>query len=93
MLENLTEVPGHGLRAIELNEPTESEYPYQAQEYASMKVFSEGELRDGLIDYSYDTNPDLLARANFFYFSPDGKMAMAYYDSGGLVRRGCGGLR
>ena len=46
-----------------------------------MKVFSKGELHGGMVDHPYETNPDLLAKVNFFYYSPDGKMAMAYYES------------
>lgn len=46
-----------------------------------MKVFTRDELVNGLVDHPYDTNPDLVARVNFFYFSKDHKMAMAYYES------------
>jgi ethanolamine utilization protein EutQ (cupin superfamily) len=46
-----------------------------------MKLFSKDELIAGLKDHPYDTNPDFTARVNYFYFSPDGKMLMAYYES------------
>jgi ethanolamine utilization protein EutQ (cupin superfamily) len=46
-----------------------------------MKVFTREELVENLVDHPYDTNPGLLARVNFFYFSPDRKLAMAYYES------------
>jgi uncharacterized cupin superfamily protein len=46
-----------------------------------MKVFPRGELVDGLVDHPYESNPGLLARVNFFYFSADRKLTMAYYES------------
>ena len=46
-----------------------------------MRVFTQGELVQGLVDHPYDTNPDLLAKVNFFYFSNDRKLALAYYES------------
>ncbi len=47
-----------------------------------MKVISKEMLIKGLVDHPpYDTNPDLQAKVNFIYFSPDRRMAMAYYES------------
>ncbi|MEJ2302370.1 MAG: cupin domain-containing protein [Anaerolineales bacterium] len=46
-----------------------------------MKVITRDELIQGMVDHPYDTNPDLVAKVNFFYFSKDRKMAMAYYES------------
>jgi len=46
-----------------------------------MKVFSRDMLIKGMVDHPYDSNPDLLAKVNYFYYSADGKMAMAYYES------------
>jgi ethanolamine utilization protein EutQ (cupin superfamily) len=46
-----------------------------------MKVISKDELFKGLVDHPYDTNPDLVARVNFFFFSDDNKLALAYYES------------
>lgn len=46
-----------------------------------MKVITKPELIRGMVDHPYDSNPDLIARVNFFFFSTDGKMAMAYYES------------
>jgi uncharacterized cupin superfamily protein len=47
-----------------------------------MKVISKEMLIKNLVDHPpYDTNPALLAKVNFIYFSPDGRMAMAYYES------------
>jgi uncharacterized cupin superfamily protein len=47
-----------------------------------MKVISKERLIKGLVDHPpYDTNPDLRAKVNFIYFSPDKRMAMAYYES------------
>lgn len=46
-----------------------------------MKVITKDELIQKLVDHPYETNPDLVARVNFFYFSPDQKLAVAYYES------------
>jgi ethanolamine utilization protein EutQ (cupin superfamily) len=46
-----------------------------------MKVFTWEELSRGMVDHPYETNPELLAKVNFFFFSADGQMAMAYYES------------
>jgi ethanolamine utilization protein EutQ (cupin superfamily) len=46
-----------------------------------MKVFTQDELIKGMVDHPYDTNPGLLAKVNFFYFSENHKMTVAYYES------------
>lgn len=46
-----------------------------------MKVIKKDELVDGMIDHPYESNADLIAKVNFFYFSEDRKMAVAYYES------------
>jgi ethanolamine utilization protein EutQ (cupin superfamily) len=46
-----------------------------------MKVFRKDELVNGMVDHPYDSNIDLIAKVNFFYFSEDRKMAVAYYES------------
>ena len=46
-----------------------------------MKVFTRDELIKGVVDHPYDSNPSLLAKVNFFYFSKDRKMTVAYYES------------
>lgn len=46
-----------------------------------MKVISRQELIREMVDHPYDSNPDLTAKVNFFFFSKDRKMAMAYYES------------
>lgn len=46
-----------------------------------MRVFTHEELFQGMIDHPYDTNPELLAKVNFFHFSQDRKLAIAYYES------------
>jgi len=47
-----------------------------------MKVISKETLINGLVDHPpYDSNPELHAKLNFIYRSPDGRMAMAYYES------------
>jgi ethanolamine utilization protein EutQ (cupin superfamily) len=46
-----------------------------------MKVFTQEELIQGMVDHPYDTNPDLVAKVNFFFFSGDRKLAFAYYES------------
>ncbi len=47
-----------------------------------MKVITNQMLINGLIDHPpYDSNPALKAKLNFIYRSPDGRMAMAYYES------------
>ena len=47
-----------------------------------MKVISKEMLDSGLVDHPpYDSNPELKAKVNFMYCSPDGRMAFAYYES------------
>jgi len=46
-----------------------------------MKVFTRDALTKGMVDHPYDTNPSLMAKVNFFYFSEDRKMTVAYYES------------
>ena len=46
-----------------------------------MKVIRKDELIKGMVDHPYESNIDLIAKVNFFYFSEDRKMAMAYYES------------
>jgi hypothetical protein len=46
-----------------------------------MKVFTRDELIKGMVDHPYDSNPSLLAKVNFFYFSEDRKMTVAYIAS------------
>ncbi len=46
-----------------------------------MRLISKDELRERMVDHPYDSNPDLLARVNFFYTSSDGKLTIAYYES------------
>lgn len=46
-----------------------------------MRVLSKADLIGGMVDHPYDSNPGLLARVNFFYLSPDRRLAMAYYES------------
>lgn len=46
-----------------------------------MKIITQEDLVQGMVDHPYDTNPDLLARVNFFYFSQDRKLALAFYES------------
>jgi ethanolamine utilization protein EutQ (cupin superfamily) len=47
-----------------------------------MKVISKDQLIAGLVDHPpYDSNPALKAKLNILYISPDGRMAMAYYES------------
>jgi uncharacterized cupin superfamily protein len=47
-----------------------------------MKVTTKEMLVDGLVDHPpYDTNPELQAKLNIIYRSPDGRMVMAYYES------------
>lgn len=47
-----------------------------------MKIISKEMLIKGLVDHPpYESNPELLAKVNFIYHSPDGRMAMAYYES------------
>ena len=46
-----------------------------------MKIISNKMLVQGLVDHPpYDTNPELEAKVNFIYLSPDKRMAMAYYE-------------
>lgn len=46
-----------------------------------MRLMTKDDMLQGLQDHPYDTNPDLMAKVNFFYTSPDGKLTMAYYES------------
>jgi ethanolamine utilization protein EutQ (cupin superfamily) len=47
-----------------------------------MKIITKEMLTNGLVDHPpYDSNPELKAKLNFIYRSPDGRMAMAYYES------------
>jgi len=46
-----------------------------------MKIITKQELITKLVDHPYDTNPSLVAKVNFFYYSEDKRMAMAYYES------------
>jgi ethanolamine utilization protein EutQ len=46
-----------------------------------MKLIKKDELVDGMVDHPYESNADLIAKVNFFYFSEDRKMAVAYYES------------
>lgn len=46
-----------------------------------MKVVTKSELVNAVVDHPYDTNPDLIAKVSFFYFSEDRKLTMAYYES------------
>lgn len=46
-----------------------------------MKLIKKDELVDGMVDHPYESNADLIAKVNFFYFSEDNKMAVAYYES------------
>ena len=46
-----------------------------------MKVIRKDELVNGMVDHPYDSNADLIAKVNFFYFSEDRKLAVAYYES------------
>lgn len=46
-----------------------------------MRIFTKADFIRGLVDHPYDTNPDLVAKVNFFYKSGDGKLTMAYYES------------
>ncbi len=46
-----------------------------------MKVIRKDELINGMVDHPYESNIDLIAKVNFFYFSEDRKMAVAYYES------------
>lgn len=46
-----------------------------------MQVIRKEELIDGMVDHPYESNVDLLARVNFFYYSEDRKLAVAYYES------------
>jgi ethanolamine utilization protein EutQ len=46
-----------------------------------MQVIRRDELIKGMVDHPYESNIDLIAQVNFFYFSEDRKMAMAYYES------------
>ncbi len=46
-----------------------------------MQVIRKEELIDGMVDHPYESNVDLLARVNFFYYSEDRKLALAYYES------------
>lgn len=46
-----------------------------------MQVIRKDELIEGMVDHPYDSNTDLIAKVNFFHFSEDGKLAVAYYES------------
>jgi ethanolamine utilization protein EutQ (cupin superfamily) len=46
-----------------------------------MKVIGKHDLVSAMVDHPYESNPELIAKVNFFFFSKDGKMAMAYYES------------
>ena len=46
-----------------------------------MKLISKHEMVSALVDHPYESNPNLVAKVNFFYFSPDKKLAIAYYES------------
>jgi ethanolamine utilization protein EutQ (cupin superfamily) len=46
-----------------------------------MRVIKKEELITGMVDHPYESNVDLIAKVNFFYFSEDRKLAMAYYES------------
>jgi len=46
-----------------------------------MKIIRKDELVDGMVDHPYESNTDLIAKVNFFYFSKDRKMAVTYYES------------
>jgi len=46
-----------------------------------MRVFTKADLLQGMVDHPYDTNPELRANVNFFFFSKDRKLAVAYYES------------
>lgn len=46
-----------------------------------MKVIRKDELINRMVDHPYESNIDLIAKVNFFYFSEDRKMAVAYYES------------
>jgi len=46
-----------------------------------MNVIRKDELIEEMVDHPYESNSDLIAKVNFFYFSEDRKMAMAYYES------------
>jgi len=46
-----------------------------------MRVIKKDELIRGMVDHPYGSNVDLIAKVNFFYFSEDRKLAMAYYES------------
>lgn len=47
-----------------------------------METISKETLIKELVDHPpYETNPALKAKVNFFYFSPDGSLAYAYYES------------
>jgi uncharacterized cupin superfamily protein len=46
-----------------------------------MRLITKVEMLQGIQDHPYDTNPELMAKVNFFYTSPDGKLTMAYYES------------
>ena len=46
-----------------------------------MKVISKEEIMREMVDHPYESNTDLVAKVNFFYFSEDRKLAIAYYES------------
>jgi len=46
-----------------------------------MRVFAKEELMKNMVDHPYETNPDFHAKVNFFFYSKDRKMVMAYYEA------------
>ena len=46
-----------------------------------MRVISNDTLRHEMVDHPYECNPDFLAKVNFFFFSPDKKFTVAYYEA------------
>ena len=47
-----------------------------------MRIISKETLVNELVDHPpYETNPELHAKLNVIYLSPDGRTAMAYYEA------------
>lgn len=46
-----------------------------------MKVFSESNIINNLVDHPYDSNPDYLAKVNFYYVSQDKKFVAGYWEA------------
>ncbi len=46
-----------------------------------MHVITKEELIARMVDHPYESNPELVARVNFFFTSADEKMTMAYYEA------------